>query len=104
VIRSEDLAKDVPGTLELVWDFLELPHILCHPDIVNKAFNTGQQNGINNSQDLDMSLGHSYEPMTDKSRKMLCTSMDYWSVLSHFVNSYQLHVGQYDLAACPYPL
>ena len=34
IIRSENLADDVGGTLERLWDFLGMPNKLRHPDIL----------------------------------------------------------------------
>lgn len=100
VVRSEDLAENMGDTLGLLWDFLELPHDLRHPDIVTKAFNTGKKNGVENSQTLEMSLGNSYEPMTQTSSDLLCNSTDYWSRLSYFVNKYQIKVHERDFQVC----
>ena len=101
IIRSEELAENVSGTLERLWKFLGLPNQLRHPDIVRKAFNTGERNGIGNSQETMMALGRSYDSMTPRSRAILCKSAEYWSRLSYFVNKYQIELHQEDLEACP---
>lgn len=101
IIRSENLADDVPSTLERLWDFLALQNKLRHPDIVEKSFNTGMNNGIENSQSAEMALGKSYSPMTARSRDILCNVSDYWTRLSYYVNKYQIQLHQVDLDACP---
>lgn len=100
VIRSEELAVNIPSTLDRLWIFLGLPNKLRHPDIVHKAFNTGSKNGVNNYESSQMALGKSYEPMTSKSREILCNVSAYWSRLSYFVNKYQLIPHPVDLEAC----
>lgn len=100
VVRSEELAENVSGVLERLWRFLGLPNQLRHPDIVEKAFNTGKMNGVDNGDEIKKALGMSYEPMTVKSRAILCQVIDYWSRLSYFVNKYQIKLHQADLEAC----
>lgn len=102
IIRSEELADNVSLTLDRLWIFLGLPNKLRHPGIVEKAFNTGRKNGINNHESTKMALGKSYEPMTPKSREILCNISDYWSRLSYFVNKYQLKPHPMDLQACQF--
>jgi len=101
IIRSEEMSENVSGTLERLWTFLGLPNQLRHPDIMRKAFNTGKRNGITNTQETTMALGKSYDPMTPRSRAILCKTLDYWSRLSYFVNKYQIKLHQEDLEACP---
>ena len=101
IIRSEELAENVSGTLERLWKYLGLPNQLRHPDIVREAFNTGKVNGVENSQKINMALGRSYEPMTQRSRALLCKHAAYWSHLSYFVSKFQIKPLQEDLDACP---
>lgn len=100
IIRSEKLAEDTPGTLRELWEFLGLPSRLRHPDIVNKAFNTGRSNGIQSHEEITNALGKSYAPMSQRSRDILCNVTDYWTRLSYFVNKYQIQIHPVDLEAC----